>query len=375
MMTTRITITAIACAGSLLTACGDTPSDPGTPASAAQALKTAAPHDGCRIDDSLFVGDRGVHDTVERFDANDGAYLGPFVTHQSGGLRGPSGLIFNKRGNGNAELLVVNQNSGTTLNSEVLRYDGEDGSFLGRLVPESDPNAPFAGRGMVLGKQHVLYIADQGDPSAVPPKPGRVPRFDERTGTFLGDLDTTGFTGVFRPRDLVFGPDGHLYVNSFPQLATDNGGFILRFEPTTGSFENIVVEFPDVNRPGGLVFGPDERLYVISSRTSTNDTDKIAIFAVDDGHGTLVDHIDLDQVGQPRTVGTAMIFGPGGGLFITITGTGAVRRYDVQAKTFVDFVPPTAQGGPLVAPFYLTFRNTDPATLAYKPKGKHCPKH
>ena len=61
-----------------------------------------------------------------------------------------------------------------------------------------------------------------------------------------------------------------------------------------------------------------------------------------------------------------MLFGPGGDLFVPITGngpdTGAVRRYDVTTKTFTNFVAP---GGPLGSGWYLTVGKTNPATLAY----------
>jgi hypothetical protein len=50
------------------------------------------------------------------------------------------------------------------------------------------------------------------------------------------------------------------------------------------------------------------------------------------------------------------IFGP---------DAGAVRRYDITTKQFDVFVPPRPQGGPLGAPWYLTFGKTDPGTLAY----------
>src|SRR5215831_13472614 len=43
----------------------------------------------------------------------------------------------------------------------------------------------------------------------------------------------------------------------------------------------------------------------------------------------------------------------------------AFRRYDVSTGTFDVFVPPNASGGSLGQPWYLTFRDTDPATLDF----------
>ncbi|HMF18006.1 MAG TPA: hypothetical protein VKE98_12410 [Gemmataceae bacterium] len=46
--------------------------------------------------------------------------------------------------------------------------------------------------------------------------------------------------------------------------------------------------------------------------------------------------------------------------------TGEVRRYDVSTGSFDVFIPPNALGGPLGMPWYLTFGDTDPATLGYQ---------
>ena len=115
-----------------------------------------------------------------------------------------------------------------------------------------------------------------------------------------------------------------------------------------------------------MVFGPDGRLYITSFRADATDTDSIRIY---DADGDFVDKIDLDEVDFPRAYAQALLFGPGGFLFVPISGdgpdTGAVRRYDVTDQSFTDFVLPSEQGGPLGNPWYLTFGKTDPGTLAY----------
>jgi hypothetical protein len=119
-----------------------------------------------------------------------------------------------------------------------------------------------------------------------------------------------------------------------------------------------------LHRPEGLAFGPDGRLYVTSFRADTNDVDRVLIF--DAARGACVDEIELDRVGQPRSFAQALLFGPGGDLFVPISGggpeAGAVRRYNIKTKRVTNFVLP---GGPLGLPWYLTFGNTNPVTLAY----------
>jgi DNA-binding beta-propeller fold protein YncE len=304
--------------------------------------------------DVLYVGDNA-DNTVKSYDATTGAYLGTQVASGSGGLNGPRGLIFRNPG----QLLVVNQNSNTNFNGEVLRYNGETGVPLGAVVPGSDANAPFAPRGMVLGLDHTLYVADDGNLDGV--TLGRLTRFNSETGAFLGDLKPTGFSGDFYPRSVVIGPDGLVYASVRNIAAT--GGEIMRWDPTTGQFLGVFAASNaanDLNRPEGLVFGPDGNLYVASFRANAADTDKIVEFS--GSTGAYAGKIDLDAVGGPRAFAQALEFGPGGQLFVPITADGSIRSYDVATHNYTVFV---AAGGALAQPLYLTFGQTNAATLAY----------
>jgi hypothetical protein len=307
--------------------------------------------------DFLYIGD-GIDNTVKQFDATTGALVGDLVAPGSQGMLGPRGLLFRNPG----QLLAVNQNVGLTIPGEVLRYNGVTGVPLGALVSTTDAHAPYAPRGMVLGADHSLYVADDGNLDGV--ILGRVARFNSETGAFLGDLQPTGFTGDFYARADVIGPDGLLYVTV--RNIAPTGGEVLRWDPATGNFRGVFIASNagnDLNRPEGIAFGPDGNLYVVSFRADAGDTDKILEF--NGQTGAYLDKIDLDQVGQPRAAPQALLFGPGGSLFVPITSsgpdTGAVRRYDVSTKTFTNFVAPGTMG----QPWYLTFGNTDPATLAY----------
>lgn len=313
--------------------------------------------------DFLYIGDTS-DDTVKRFDAATGKFLGTFVTSGSGGLHGPRGLIFGHMDN----LLVSNQNVDQPQNGDVLKYKGQDGSFLGELVSSVQKGAPFAPRGIVLSDDNVLIVADIESPSTNDqPQPGEIRAFNGTTGNFIHIFNHSGFNGPFFPRSVVIGPDGLLYVSVFNPFNPLNG-WVLRFNLETGAFLDVFVESNAVNnlhRPEGFVFGPDGNLYVTSFRADENDTDKILIF--DSVTGAFLDKIDLDTVGGPRSFAMAILFGPNGKLFVPISGggpdAGSVRRYDVETKTFDVFVP---AGGLLGAPWYLTFGNTAPSTLSYQ---------
>src|SRR5262245_18078334 len=105
--------------------------------------------------DSLYVSSPGA-DSVLRYDAAAGAFLGPFAS--GNGLHIPSGILFGPDGN-----LYVSNNVAVAAEAGVLRFDGATGA--------PRPSA--------------------GNPSAFFVSPG--------SGGLLG------------PASFTFGPDGRLY--------------------------------------------------------------------------------------------------------------------------------------------------------------------
>jgi hypothetical protein len=338
--------------------------------------------------DSLYIGDDSDY-TVKRFDAETGAFLSSFVSSGSGGVNGLRGLLFeHPSASGCGDLLLVNQNVNFNLNGEVLQYNGTTGAFLKALIPAADAHGPYAPRGIVLWNDTTLFVADQGNPPAA----GKLLAY-ATDGTFLADL--TPARPEFHPRAVVVGPDGKLYVTV--RNLEFCGGSVLRFDPATRQFLDVFITNPvdcnqnvnDLHRPEGLVFGPDGNLYIASRFRDGTDTDKIVIFQGPGGShpGAELGSIPLDDINFVEMSAQTLLFGPGGKLFVpisdinqngdentTVNGpdTGSVRRYDVDTKTFDVFVLPSAQGGPLRSPWYLTFGKTDPGTLAYDEQHASC---
>ena len=106
---------------------------------------------------------------------------------------------------------------------------------------------------IVFGPDGDLYITEST---------GNVERFDGRTGEYRG-LFAGGSGGDFE--GLAFGPDGNLYVSEDHYVSSS----VKRFHGTTGAFlGNFVAPGSGgLNGPRDLIFGPDGNLYVSSSRT------------------------------------------------------------------------------------------------------------
>lgn len=208
--------------------------------------------------DFLYIGDTS-DNTVKRFNETSGNFSNTFVSPGSGGLLGPSGILFEING----QLLVDNQNFGGTTPGDILRYNGKTGVFETTLVNSTDQYPPFSPQGIVL-KDFKLYVADIGDVG----RPGNVSSYNEHNGKFLENLTQNAIPDTnYHPRGIVFGPDGNLYV-SVRDLPTPLGGYVLRFNPN-GSFKDVFIAdnggVGNLNRPEGLVFSPDGNLYITAS--------------------------------------------------------------------------------------------------------------
>jgi hypothetical protein len=359
--------------------------------------------------DYLYIGDghdsvdTAIHSTIKRFDANTGKFLGVFVepriepiaNRSSSFLDGPRGLIFNCEG----RLLVANGNQNQDYAGEVFEYKnmGRTGLFLRALVSHDvpgnpadhpNPNAPFAPRGVVLSQRYLIVASQQGDNPTN--GNGKIGAYDPQTGVLQQVLPVPVefANGNFHPDGIVI-YKGLLYVAN---RRFGSGGEILRYDAHSLTFRDVFIRSNGENllsAPEGVVFGPDGNLYVISY-SGLGGVDGVLIFAGPDkaNRGSFLDKINFADPNHPefRAAGSALLFGPGGRLYVPITGpgsvnglppgvsTGEVRVYDVRTRTYPNprpypyqvLVASFLKGGPMEEPWYLTFGKTDPATLGYR---------
>jgi streptogramin lyase len=276
--------------------------------------------------------------TVLRFSETNAAHRtnftqGPFVEEMEGGVFGPDGCFY-----------VTANNLGF---GAVLRYDGTTGAFSNYFVPFDN-----SGRGLTIpfalkfGPDGNLYVTSWLTTGG----PGRILRYNGRTGAFLDAFVPDGRGGLARPRDLVFGPDGNLYVSDGP-----NG--VLQYDGWTGAFLGTFV----TNGATGLTFGPDGNLYV-----SSGGTDSILRF--NGTNGVFIDSfVSTGSGGLDFPLGLA--FGPDRNLYVCSVQNRQVLRFYGTTGTFIDAVVPSGSGGNLFGPTFLAFTPRPRLRIAKTPGG------
>jgi DNA-binding beta-propeller fold protein YncE len=259
-------------------------------------------------DGNLYVANGD--SSILRYNASTGALIGTFVTAGSGGLNNPYGLVFGPDGN----LYVSSRGT----DNAILCYNGTTGAFINAFVP-SGADGLAAPAGITFGADGNLYVVSNGTSSVMRfegplgPSPGSPLPAGGQTGA---DFVPAASGGLAKPADLIFGPDGNLYVSS---QSTDSA--VLKFDGNTGNFISTYVTPGEggLGTPRGLAFDQDGRLYVADIVNNT-----IHRY---DSTGQYSDDLVVGAATSLRSP-LGIIFDAQGDLLVSSRDTNAIGRYD-----------------------------------------------
>jgi hypothetical protein len=201
---------------------------------------------------------------------------------------------------------------------------------------------------VVFGPDGFLYVASGNT--------DQVLRYDAQTGAFVDVAFAHGDAGVVldTPWAMAFGPDGRLYVGG---RRSDN---VLRYDPAMGTVEEYIAAGGAVRAPAGLTFGSDGLLYVANSDFGPTDDsplqDQVVRFQGPAGGspGQFVD-VFVARGDNGLDSPNGLLF-DGDVLYVCNTRGDSVHRYDRATGAFQGVFVAQNSGG-LDTPSHLAVRS------------------
>ncbi len=215
--------------------------------------------------------------------------------------------------------------------SKVYAFDAATGNPTRTIG--SSANGLSGPMGMAIGTDNRIYVANKNS--------SKIVRFDVTTGVRDAAFNVT----VTNPRDLLFGPDGNLWV-----LTTNN---VRRINPVTGSDLGNFLSGGTLRDAYEFEIGPDNNLYICD--WAPNNTTDRNVKRYNGATGVFM------NVFIPNG-GTAMMARPNGILWDNV---GNVYVSDAQNNRVAQFT----SAGAYIKIFCNTGASTNPSRLKWGPTG------
>jgi streptogramin lyase len=219
---------------------------------------------------------------------------------------------------------------GNATNNSILKYDGITGALLGVFVQPGSGglNNP---QNVIFGPDGNVYVSSWGN--------GSVLRYDGNSGAFIDAFVPSGTGGLSNPDQLAFGPDGNLYVSDRFSAS------IFRYNGSTGAFIDIPISDGRLGGFVGFTFGPDGKIY------ANEYNGHFDVLRCDPATHTCA----VFASGHSLVSASGITFGPDGNLYVSGINSGNVVRYDGTTGSFIDVFVPTGRGGLVRGADYLIF--------------------
>ena len=279
----------------------------------------------------LFVSSF-TQNSVRRYDADTGAFLGTFISAGLGGVSAPHRGRYGPDGN----FYVASAN-----NDRILRYNGVTGAFIDifAAAPQLDYPVDFE-----WGADGNLYVSSQLNDSIV--------RFNGVTGTIIDVFVSAGSGGLDGPSGIQFHGNDLFVAGRFNAAGQNH---VYRYDAITGAFE-LGFGASEIITGFGLDFGADGNLYVVSGSSNL-------VVKFDPLTGaSMGNFVTAGSGGLNGAIGCE--FGPDGNLYVASLNTDIIERFNgMTGAPLGDFV--VAGSGGLDAPNFLTFAIPEPSAAAF----------
>ncbi len=184
-----------------------------------------------------------------------------------------------------------------------------------------------------LGADSIVVAQSSGPYMFVSSSQGHsIQRFDAQTGAFVDNFVPPGSGGLNSPQEIIFGPDGHVYITGFGNPR------IKKYDRDSGQYLGDFTQNYTLRQPTKTIFHTDSLIYV--SQWAGNE--KVVRFRQDNG-----DFVDeFTSTGVVNGMGQA--WDTEGNVYVVSWGTdgsnGNVQKFDATGA-FQEIFIPTGRGG------------------------------